>query len=521
MEKPEGKTNRIDDSLIKSLMHVELYDHPVCRFELIETHISWVILTGTFVYKIKKPVNLGFLDFSSLEKRKTCCEEELRLNSRTAPGLYVGVVAIYGSPQNPDFSKHGDAIEYAVKLNEFAQADQLDQVLQNKQLSSDKIDAVANMIADFHSSVDIANQNSSYGNIHQVLMPLKENIDKIRQSIDDEDTQNILDEVDLWIRDNFDLLKPVFNKRKKHGFVRECHGDLHLRNLAWIKNKPVAFDCIEFNPFLRWIDVMNDVAFMVMDLQCRNQYQLSQRFLNLYLEKTGDYAGIKVFTYYLIYRALVRAKVSAIRLLQDDLSDIEKKNTAEDLHRYMQLCRTYIHKQKIKLIITHGLSGSGKTTTTLKAMQAMHAIRIRSDIERKRMFESGLNKSNRDAIDLYTEDYMDKVYERLEALSVTIIDSAYSVIVDATFLDKNKRDRFRNLAARKNCEFIILNFDIPHDVLRERVNSRKNDVSDADLSVLEMQLADYKPLDNSELAYCKTIDDNAQSEKTLIEYLRN
>ena len=489
-----------DNTLINALLNAQVYKHPVDKIQLIETHISWVILTGLYAYKIKKPLNLGFLDFSSLEKRKQCCEQELSLNNRTAPDIYLEVITINGTIDNPQLSSEGDIIEYAVKMNQFPQQSQLDKVLLNNELDSSKIDSLSLMIAKFHQSISVADTETEYGNSIHVLGPMNENLKQIRERIEDEKTNKLLNELEQWINTQHKKLLPILSKRKQQGYIRECHGDLHLRNLAWINNKPVAFDCIEFNPYLRWIDVMSDISFLVMDLQARNHIELSYHFLNTYLEATGDYNGTLLLPFYMMYRALVRAKVDAISMHQSHTSSINDSNTKNELYAYLKLAKSYMKKSSVKIIITHGLSASGKTTFSKDLLALIPAIRIRSDVERKRMVNLKANNNAHAEPDkgIYTKELTNKLYNKLALLSESIINAGYSVMIDAAFLDKAKRDQFRELANDKNIEFIILNFTIPESILRQRIIQRTHDASDADISVLETQLLTYQPLDNTE-----------------------
>ena len=270
------------------------YDHPVSDIQLIETHISWIILTGDFAYKIKKPVNLGFLDFSTLDKRRFCCEEELRLNRRLAAAIYLDVVPVTGEPARPELCGTGRAIEYAVKMVQFPQPAQLDRMLANGELENRHIDALAALVAEFHQSIEVAPEASEFGDPERVYGPVAENFRQIRQQPGSDRNDARLAELERWSKTTFDTLTDVFTQRKKDGFIRECHGDMHLRNLVWFEGAPLAFDCLEFNPALRWIDTLSEVAFLVMDLQDRQQPQFAQRFLNAYLERCGDYQGMPV-----------------------------------------------------------------------------------------------------------------------------------------------------------------------------------------------------------------------------------
>ena len=494
--------------LIRSLLKPDAYDHPVTDIELIETHISWVILTGAYAYKIKKPVDLGFLDFSTLEKRLFCCNEELRLNSRLAAAIYLEVVAISGSREQPVLRGTGEAIEYAIKMVQFPQRAQLDNMLANGELEKYHMDAIADLVAGFHTNIDVAAGDSSFGDPEHVYQPVAENFTQIRQHLQTGKYDEQLDVLEDWSKSTFSSLKPLFAQRKREGHVRECHGDMHLRNLVWFNGEPLAFDCLEFNPALRWIDTLSEVAFLVMDLQDRTQPELAQRFLNAYLEHCGDYQGMRVFNFYLAYRALVRAKVDAIRAGQQGIAKAEKHEAEEEFLAYLELARSYTRLSTPKLIITRGLSASGKSTLTQPLLEIMGAIRIRSDVERKRLFGITANTGRPAGIDegIYSAEAGKKTYEQLLLLADALLESGITVIVDAAFLKHEQRQPFRELALKKRAPFVIVEFSAAAETLRRRIKARTHDVSDADLSVLEHQLATVKPLHENELPDLIQID---------------
>lgn len=495
-------------TLINSLLSPEIYNHPVDTPQLIETHISWVILTGDYVYKIKKPVNLGFLDFSSLEKRKHLCEEEVRLNRRLAPRIYLDVVAITGSVEQPRINGEGEVIEYAVKMRQFAQTVQLDRMLVRGELQVQHMDALARMVADFHARIPQADVDSGFGEPSQIMQPIIDTITTIRKHISGAGNLSVIDTLDRWCQTRFSELRELFALRKVDGFVRECHGDMHLRNLAWVDDAPLAFDCIEFNPNLIWNDVISEIAFLIMDLDGRGQQPLAMRFLNSYLEQTGDYAGVRLLRFYLVYRALVRAMVDAIRLGQAGIDDSEKAAAQQESRGYLELALGYTRYSQPMLILTRGMSGSGKTTLTRPVLQQLGAVRIRSDVERKRLFGLGALESGRDEYGkgIYGADATRRTYDRLAELAAEVLDAGYSVIIDATFQTREQRNPFYALAQQKGVDVIILEFSASAECLSQRIQARKGDASDADLGVLQHQLDHWQVVDESEPATVITID---------------
>lgn len=499
-------------SLITSLMHPDQFDPPPKKCVLIETHISWVILAGSYAYKIKKALDLGFLDFSTLEKRRFFCEEELRLNKRLAPDIYLSVVPITGSVEQAQWGGEGKVIEYAVKMRAFPQEAQLDRTLALEGLQPVQVDILARWIGDFHALAEVAKEKSNFGDPDIIFQPIEENFRQLREHITDVKILHTLAELEQWSEATFKILHPVFCQRKIDGFVRECHGDMHLQNIAWQDDTPIVFDCIEFSPSLRWIDVISDVAFLLMDLQDRQEPQLAQRFLNNYLEYTGDYGGVSVLRFYQVYRALVRAKIDAIRADQPGISSAEQAKAKEDFTDYLQLACGYIQPIRPQLIITRGVSASGKSTVSKTLLEHLGALRIRSDVERKRLFGIGADDAGKAAVGegMYTTEATEKTYRTLEELAGQVLDADYSVIVDAVFLHHHERRRFKKLAESREVPFVIVECTAGAETLRARIVQRKNDVSDADLKVLEMQLSKWQPLDNKESSYAITVDTTNQ-----------
>jgi aminoglycoside phosphotransferase family enzyme/predicted kinase len=489
--------------VIAALRDPKRYPHPVERIDVLETHISWVLLAGDYAYKVKKPVKLGFLDFSTLEARRFYCEEELRLNRRTARRLYLEVLPITGSEADPRIGGDGEPIEYAVKMRRFAQDALLSRMAQAGTLGAAQIDALAHRIAAFHSQIACADSARSFGSAAEVLAPAVQNFDQIETLIGPDADVPELERLRGWTHDEHRRLQGTFAARKAGGFVRECHGDLHLGNVALIDGEPTPFDCIEFNEAFRWIDVMNEVAFMVMDLFDRRLPRLAYRFLNVYLEDTGDYGGLAVLRFYLVYRALVRAKVACIRAHQQGLSGEEREGARREYHDYLRLAHSLATAGKRALILMHGLSGSGKTTVAQLLLESLSAVRLRSDVERKRM--QGLAARARTGSapggGIYTEDLTARTYEKLAALAEVVLEAGFPVIVDATFLRRAQRAAFARLAREARVPFALAACEAPEAVLRERVMSRErssNDASEAGTAVLGLQLESREPLDGHE-----------------------
>jgi hypothetical protein len=456
----------------------------------IETHISHVFLSGDHAYKLKKVIDLGFLDYSTLERRHFCCEEEVRLNRRLSPDLYRGVVAITGSPEQPRMGGDGPVLEYAVDMGRFAQ----DTLLTRVTLTPDLIDRIATRVAVFHEQIPRADPLGPFGTPTAVLSPMLENLQQVRARIHDPAVADRLDRLRTWTLERWQTLTPAIVHRLETGRVRECHGDLHRANIALAHGEPLFFDGIEFNPGLRWIDTASELAFLIMDLEEAGTPGLAGRLLNQYLEHTGDFGALEVLDLYKVYRAMVRAKVLAIRLDQADLTAAERATERCDCARYLGLAESYTLTRRPRLLIACGLSGSGKSTLARRLSESLPMIHLRSDVERKRLF--GLPGETRSdagrGAGIYFPQATAWTYLRLQCLAGGILACGYDVVVDATFLTRAGRATFQNLARRWEAGFAIIALMAPLGLLRTRVAQRLaagSDASEASIAVLEQQRA--------------------------------
>ncbi|MDD5383821.1 MAG: AAA family ATPase [Gallionella sp.] len=467
-----------------------------------ETHISWVLLTGCDAYKIKKAVDLGFLDFSTLEARHFYCTEELRLNRRLAPDIYLDVVAIGGSPEQPVLGSE-PAIEYAVHMRRFPRSAMMDRLLADGHITTAHIDKLAATIARFHAALPPAAADSPFGSAAAIQEAVLENFAQSSPLLSASADLAMLEKVRQASMLEFAACEPLFRQRKAAGCVRECHGDLHLGNIVLLDDTPVPFDGIEFSATLRWIDMISEIAFTVMDLMQRGQPQLAWRFLNAYLEGSGDYSGVGVLRFYLAYRAMVRAKVAAIRANQEDPAQAQRE--LKDCRSYLALARDCLTRRRPALIITHGLPGCGKSTFAQIALERLGAIRVRSDVERKRLFGLTALADSRSQTGggIYGEEATRRTYARLHELARGLLAAGFPVIVDAAFLRHAERESFRALAREIGAPFVIASLRTDEAVLAQRLaqrSSRGNDASEADAAVLRTLQAAQEPLQDEELA---------------------
>jgi uncharacterized protein len=508
-------------SLIKGLFAADAYPHKTESIRLIETHISWVLLTGQYAYKIKKSVNFGFLDFSSLDKRRHYCHEELRLNQRLAKDWYLDVVPITGQTQHPKMGGTGDAFDYAVKMRQFPSPKTLKEAADSGELKVDDIDQIIQIVTGFHDTVEKATAGSPYGDSQDIKHWFDENFQHIEPLLDNKGQLSQLESIATWGNNEWQDKSPFMQQRKEDGFIRECHGDLHLGNMTLTERKVVIFDCIEFNPSLRWIDVISEVAFLVMDLLHLGYEGFAHRFLNRYLQHTGDYNGLALLRYYLTYRALVRAKVALLRKAQNP-DALVCQQILSDYTAFADLAERFTKASPTMLIITHGFSGSGKSTYARQLAEKIGVIQIRSDIERKRLFGYSGQASTESGIagGLYTKEASQQTYARLAELTGGVLNAGFSVIVDAAFLKSGQRAPFQNLAKAHNATFVIVDFQATEETLCQRITQRQNDPSEATIAVLHHQQQTAHPLSKDEHIHAISINTEREDVlKKLLDHL--
>ncbi|MFO0104607.1 MAG: AAA family ATPase [Cyanobium sp.] len=495
--------------LVDALRQSGPWPHPVQEpIGLVETHISWVLLTGPYAYKLHKPVNLGFLDFTGLEQRLHDCREELRLNLRLSQDLYLGLVAVVDSPAGlrvvEASEEPGSAplpggvlpLEVGLRMRQFPQEALLPAALARGAIDGKQLEALALDLARFHQRAAVAPADGAYGTPAAVLQPVRDNITALEPRLPAH-AHPLLEQVRRWSERCFADIRPLREQRLAAGRVRECHGDLHLGNMLLLDGRIQVFDCLEFSPSLSWIDVISDMAFLVMDLEERGAPVLANRLLNAWLGETGDYDGLRLWHWYSSYRAMVRAKVAAL------IGDIPGALA------YLNRAHQASQPGSPRLLLCHGLSGSGKSHLSRQLAGPLGAILLRSDVERKRRFaqqpgmppaaatdpasDTAPNNSN-----LYAASVSDAlVLEPLPPLAEGLLGVGFSVIVDATFLRAAYRAAMEAVAERCAVPLVILDLQVPRPLLERRISGRQRaggDPSDADLAGLARPLLCQAPL---------------------------
>ncbi|MEB3335695.1 MAG: AAA family ATPase [Cyanobacteriota bacterium] len=506
------------DPLIASLLRPEAYPHPTGAIRLLETHISWILLTGDIAYKVKKPVRLGFVDFGTLERRRHFCQEELRLNQRLAAELYLDLVEIHGPPERARVGGAGRPIEVAVRMRQFDQSGLLPRALAAGAVTGDHLEAFAERLAAFHAAAAVASPEGPYGRAEAVVAPARANLEVLGRC----DREAALAPLVAWTEAEAQRLQPVFADRLARGRVREGHGDLHLGNLVLHQGAVVGFDCLEFNPELRWIDVLSDVAFLAMDLRQRQEPLLACRVLSRWLSACGDYGALATWRWYGVYRALVRAKVLALRLAQlDGAPPAEREALADQLRSYLHLAhRISASPGPGALVLMHGVSGSGKSHLARALCQRHGWIHLRSDVERRRRFGGwGTPFDPVRQGDPYAPAVTAELYGvQLPAAAEAVLRAGLPVVVDATFLTRERRRGFQALADRLGARWLLLSCPVSLAVARERLAQRRReggDPSEADGAVLLAQWQALEPPGADEQPHHLTVTGLEEAEEKL------
>ena len=497
---------------------------------LIETHISWVLLTspltGALAYKLKKPVRLPFLDFTTLAARRHFCEEELRLNRRLAASFYLDVVDVCDSPQGARFGGAGRVLDVAVRMRRFPDGALWSDMLTEGHLAASHIDAMAQRLADFHRDAAVAAPDSGFGlpRIHaRVTQGLIDAIDSLQAGPATKASQTETappgQDIDwpalrAWLGRQQRALAPWWETRLRDGRVRECHGDLHLSNVLQLDGVASAFDGIEFDAELRWIDVLDDIAFLAVDLIAHGKPGLAARFINAYLDASGEHDGLPALRFFMVRRALVRAQVMALRETQG----APHGNPATGccgVADYLVTASSLAARTDARLAVMHGLPGSGKSFISQRLIEEVGAIRVRSDVERKRLFGLGALQSShgRVAGGIYTDDATLRTLTRLHEVARVALGAGWPVVVDAAFLRRGERRQFAALAASLALPFSIIDCQAALPLLRQRIEQRSlqqasgvADASEADVAVLERLIQADEPLDQAERAVAIVVD---------------
>lgn len=513
-QSPPDRNSSNDVALLAALAAPAAYPHPVDRIDHFHTHISEVFVAGDRAYKLKRPLDLGFTDFSTLDKRRRACLDEVRLNRRLAPDIYLGVVPICADGDRyrivPEGCPNGAPVEYAVAMRRMPEDGMLDRLAARGGLRRDHVVDVARQVAGFHARADHGPDIARYGRREAVAAPMRENFAQTKKyvgvSLDAGQFARLRDHTERFLDEHASL----FEARIAAGRIVDGHGDLHLRNICLVDGHAVIFDCIEFNQALRAGDAINDIAFLTMDLDDRNLSTLGNVFLNAYLERSGDYAGLPLLDFYQIYRAYVRGKVTSF-LLDEPQDDMLRGERLREARGYFDLAERYLTPGAPTLLITCGLSGSGKTTVARAAAERLGAVTVRSDVVRKQLAGVPLAPAPAQAFGagIYTPEMSARTYLALLAHARDILTAGRSAILDASYSTRAERAAAAALARELGVPFVVLHCQAERAELQRRLDARQSaghDVSDATRTVLDEQIKRFEPPTGAEGAVLNVRD---------------
>ncbi|HEY9764361.1 MAG TPA: AAA family ATPase [Trichocoleus sp.] len=488
--------------LIQQMLQPQFYPHAVTEpIRLMQTHVSYVLLTGDYAYKIKKPVDFGFLNYSTLEKRQHFCQEELRLNQRGAAPLYLDMLPITLAGEVYALGGTGDAVEYAVKMQQFPQETLLSVLFERGELTEELLRNLAEAIASFHQQAETNDYIRSFGEIPQIRQSIDENYDQTVGYVGGPQTQQQFDETKAFTDRFFAERQALLQSRIQQGKIRACHGDLHLNNICYWQDQLLLFDCIEFNEPFRFVDVMFDIAYIVMDLEVQGRTDLSATFLSHYVEQTGDWEGLQVLPLYVSRQSYVRAKVTSFLLNDASIPAETREQAAATAAKYYRLAWSYVQPRAAQIFLMAGLSGSGKSTTA-RELSRHGAIHLRSDAVRKHL--AGVPLLERGDQSLYTPEMTQKTYARLLDLGILLAQEGYSVVLDAKYDRQTFRQAAIAQAQSHDLPLKIVYCEAPLEVLKTRLQARQGDIADATVAVLENQL--MEPFAADERPFVTTVD---------------
>lgn len=504
---------------LQGLLSPRAYPHVVQSVELIETHISWVLLTGEWAYKIKRPVHYPFVDLRSAEHRTFLCHEELRLNRRFAPDLYVAVCPVTLADGGVRLGGAGKVIEHAVKMRQFPRAEVLDRLLETQHIATEELAQFGRSLARIHATLPVVPAGQVWSRPDIVRAQILENLAQCAAAAELFGAMAAVNALRPALETAIDSVKSWMSLRWDTGRVRECHGDLHCGNIVRCASHLLAFDCLEFDPALRWVDVAQETATLLADLHARHRPELANAFLGGYLEQAGDYQACRMLSVYQAHRALVRAKVAALNAAAATEGQPDSSRARQEFARHVQCAGEFLSARQPILILMHGLSGSGKTWLAQRLAPRLGAVYLSSDLERKRIAESDEKfTSGHRSQDSYSAQSRARVYGHLAQCVGDTLAGGYTTIVDATFGRREDRERFQALAARAVIPVWLVNCHAPPEVLRARIQARllqKRDLSEADLKVLEWQERHLEPVAPTELL--KVLDVNTADPVSLGE----
>lgn len=484
--------------VISALLKTSAYPEPTHTVQLLQTHVSFLFITDTHVYKVKKPVDFGFLDFTTLDRRRFYCDEEVRLNRRLCPDIYLGVVEVRESAEGATFDGEGKIIDYAVKMKRLPAERMLDRLLREDKVGADDMRRIAHTIAAFHQSAERGGGIDPFGSTEAIGHNWEENFHQTEEFVTISLAKQDLLVIREWVNRFLTEKGELFADRIAGGFIRDGDGDIHPENIC-LTDKVCIFDCIEFNSRFRYGDTAADIAFLLMELDFHGRRSLADIFLEAYTGATGDQGAMRVLDFYKVYRAFVRGKVESFRLLDKQITTAAKQEARKKAIRYFRLARGYILRQKLSptLFITCGLMGSGKSTLAREFAFELGVETASSDAVRKEIAAIPPQEHQKDdyGAGIYDQSFNDATYAALLTRGEESLRNGRSIVMDATFRRKSDRSSFRALAEKYKVPFVILRTECPERTIRMRLDARagnEGEISDGRWELFHRQRDEFE-----------------------------
>jgi len=507
-------------SMVRGLLQPGAYPEPTTRVRLEQTQMSFVFLTDDYAYKVKKPVDLGYLDYTTLEKRLYFCNKEIELNRRLCADAYLEVAKITRHNNSFSIGGDGEAVEYAVRMRRLPQKRMMDYLLEKNGVTDEMVSRLAEKVAAFHRQAATDKEISAFGGLETIIQNTEENFSQTDKYIDKTISERQLEHIVGYTRRFIAQNKPLFAERVREGHIRDCHGDLHTAHICF-EDGICVYDCIEFNDRFRYGDTASEVAFLAMDLDHHGRADLSRSFVNKYIGFSRDEGLKKLLPFYKCYRAYIRGKVACFKLDDPYIRPEERRQTRETAAGYFDLAYAYV-KSKPSLFITMGLVGSGKSTLAQALAKRMGLVVISSDATRKRLASIPRTEHRFEEFDtgIYSPEFSRKTYDTMFAQAEEILRDGGSVILDASFIKAAERQKAKEIAEEAGALFFTLECNLDEELTRQRLSHRLEEetVSDGRWEIYRLQ---QNLLDSvSEIPHQKrVIIDTSQPVAEIVSYV--
>ncbi len=482
--------------MIQALLKPEAYSEATESVKLEQTQMSLVFLTDNYAYKIKKPVNLGYLDYTTLENRLFFCKKEVDLNQRLCPDTYLGVVTVNSQQGNLSIGGSGDVVEYAVKMHRLPRELMMNTLLEGNNLTTEMISRLAAKLTVFHRQAETNEEISTFGSIDAINQNTQENFSQTEKYTGNTISSHQYNQIQKYCHDFIRQNATLFQKRIKDNRIRDCHGDLHTAHICF-ENGICIYDCIEFNDRFRYGDVASEVAFLSMDLDYHGRADLSNRFVKEYINKSRDSGLKELLNFYKCYRAYVRGKVNCFRLDNPYITEVERDKAAEAASSYFNLSLSYTVPAP-RLFITAGLVGSGKTVLSQVLARRLGLVVLSSDVTRKRLANMPETERRLEEYDrgIYSPEFSGKTYDAMLAEAKNILAEGGSVIIDASFIKARDRQKAKALADEMQAGFYILECRSDEQTTRRCLEQRlgQKSASDGRWEIYEVQKHRFEPV---------------------------